>query len=110
MVTAVRHRRQAGCLRPVVHGPDCVRVVTELLDHSQINVTLGTYAHVAPRLIGKLMPGWREGALWSGEQVEWSTLETAEAQADDLGFRTEPPDGIEPSTYALRVRRSSRLS
>jgi hypothetical protein len=22
----------------------------------------------------------------------------------------EPPDGIEPSTYALRVRRSSRLS
>ena len=26
-----------------------------------------------------------------------------EAQADDLGFCTEPPDGIEPSTYALRV-------
>ncbi len=32
------------------------------------------------------------------------------AQAEDLGFHTEPPDGIEPSTYALRVRRSSRLS
>jgi hypothetical protein len=28
----------------------------------------------------------------------------------DLGFLMEPPDGIEPSTYALRVRRSSRLS
>jgi hypothetical protein len=33
-----------------------------------------------------------------------------EAQAGDLGIRGEPPDGIEPSTYALRVRRSSRLS
>lgn len=39
-----------------------------------------------------------------------STSGNGEAQADDLGFRTEPPDGIEPSTYALRVRRSSRLS
>jgi hypothetical protein len=28
----------------------------------------------------------------------------------DQGFCLEPPDGIEPSTYALRVRRSSRLS
>ncbi|WP_141684652.1 hypothetical protein [Micromonospora sediminicola] len=34
--------------------------------------------------------------------VSW-TLRNGEAQADDLGFRTEPPDGIEPSTYALRV-------
>lgn len=33
-----------------------------------------------------------------------------EAQVGDLGFLSEPPDGIEPSTYALRVRRSSRLS
>ena len=33
-----------------------------------------------------------------------------EAQAGGLGFLVEPPDGIEPSTYALRVRRSSRLS
>lgn len=37
-------------------------------------------------------------------------LGNGEAQANDLGFCTEPPDGIEPSTYALRVRRSSRLS
>jgi hypothetical protein len=26
------------------------------------------------------------------------------------GFRVEPPIGIEPMTYALRVRRSDRLS
>ncbi|MGW3793665.1 hypothetical protein ACWD8I_21215, partial [Micromonospora arida] len=31
-----------------------------------------------------------------------STSGNGEAQADDLGFCTEPPDGIEPSTYALR--------
>jgi hypothetical protein len=30
-------------------------------------------------------------------------LENGEAQAGDLGIRGEPPDGIEPSTYALRV-------
>jgi hypothetical protein len=28
----------------------------------------------------------------------------------DAGFRVEPPIGIEPMTYALRVRRSDRLS
>ena len=28
-------------------------------------------------------------------------------QAGDLGLSMEPPDGIEPSTYALRVRRSA---
>ncbi len=39
-----------------------------------------------------------------------STSGNGEAQAVDLGFCAEPPDGIEPSTYALRVRRSSRLS
>jgi hypothetical protein len=33
----------------------------------------------------------------------WSTWGNGEAQAVDLGFCTEPPDGIEPSTYALRV-------
>lgn len=39
--------------------------------------------------------------------------EDGEAQAmirkmrSDLGFSFEPPDGIEPSTYALRVRRSA---
>ncbi len=39
-----------------------------------------------------------------------STSSKEEPQVDDLGFLAEPPDGIEPSTYALRVRRSSRLS
>jgi hypothetical protein len=33
---------------------------------------------------------------------EVATLGKGEAQVVDLGFRTEPPDGIEPSTYALR--------
>jgi hypothetical protein len=28
-------------------------------------------------------------------------------QAGDLGFWVEPPVGIEPTTYALRVRRSA---
>ena len=29
--------------------------------------------------------------------------ESGKAQADDLGFRVAPPDGIEPSTYAYRA-------
>ncbi|MFU8854678.1 hypothetical protein ACNAW0_27450 [Micromonospora sp. SL1-18] len=36
-----------------------------------------------------------------------STLGNGEAQAVDLGFLTEPPDGIEPSAYALRVGSTS---
>jgi hypothetical protein len=46
----------------------------------------------------------------AGSRTPLSTCSKEEAQADDLGFTSEPPDGIEPSTYALRVRRSSRLS
>ena len=64
---------------------------------------------------------WLESRLWPKAaadpgEVELSLIDltdapgNGEAQADDLGFCTEPPDGIEPSTYALRVRRSSRLS
>ncbi|MEW2386603.1 hypothetical protein AB0873_31895 [Micromonospora sp. NPDC047707] len=34
-----------------------------------------------------------------GEVVD---LGNGEAQVVDLGFLTEPPEGIEPSTYALR--------
>jgi len=29
---------------------------------------------------------------------------------NEISFGTEPPIGIEPMTYALRVRRSDRLS
>nr|WP_277351207.1 PfkB family carbohydrate kinase [Micromonospora sp. HNM0581] len=39
-----------------------------------------------------------------------STSENGEAQVDDLGFCTEPPDGIEPSTYAPRPLPSPGLS
>ena len=41
---------------------------------------------------------------------EWLPLGNGEVQVGDLDFWVEPPDGIEPSTYALRVRRSDRLS
>lgn len=41
---------------------------------------------------------WRTGT--AGDEL-W-TLRDGEAQIDDLGFCTEPPDGIDPSTYALR--------
>ena len=37
-------------------------------------------------------------------------LANAKAQAGDLGFGLEPPPRIELGTYALRVRRSGRLS
>ncbi|WP_139217960.1 hypothetical protein [Micromonospora phaseoli] len=36
-----------------------------------------------------------------------SSVENGEAQADDLGFCSEPPDGIEPSTYAYRTSRDA---
>jgi hypothetical protein len=40
----------------------------------------------------------------------WWISGSGEAQVSDLGLWAEPPRGIEPRTYALRVRRSDRLS
>ncbi len=52
------HALAVGCLGPLITGgPACcwpraclARVVMELLGHSQISLTLGTYSHVAPEV------------------------------------------------------------
>jgi hypothetical protein len=81
----------------------------EILGHSQISVTLKTYAHVA-----QISPATRLSA--SRQRCGVTSPNPMKAQAVyrepryDLGLPPEPPDGIEPSTYALRVRRSDRLS
>ncbi len=41
---------------------------------------------------------------------EWPLHYIEKAQVCDLRFLVEPPIGIEPMTYSLRVNRSSRLS
>jgi integrase len=70
--------RQAGLRQVRLHDPRHTaasvllaqgvpaRVVTEILGHSQISVTLNIYAHVAPE-IAREAASRLEGALWSGE-------------------------------------------
>ena len=53
--------------------------------------------------------------MWSlcGLTPSGETCQPPRGEADkptDLGRYAEPPIGVEPMTYALRVRRSSRLS
>jgi Phage integrase family len=94
-----------------------VKAVQRMPGQASAAMTLDVYAdlfeddldHVADRLDQAARQGadyMRTGTA-PGTVVD---LGKEEAQVSDLGFSTEPPDGIEPSTYALRVRRSSRLS
>jgi integrase len=62
------------------------RVAMQILGHSQINLTLGTYSHVVPELASEAALRM-EHALWgedsSGELVEDSTASAAEHERDD---------------------------
>ncbi|WP_433289089.1 tyrosine-type recombinase/integrase [Micromonospora sp. CA-244673] len=57
----LHHPPAHGGQRPLAQGMP-VRVVTEILGHSQINVTLNIYAHVAPE-IAREAASRLEGAL-----------------------------------------------
>lgn len=79
----------------------------EILRHSQISATLNIYTR-APRSRGKLRHGWRVRcgpvsrlAARPGDGKQRAQVMIGN-QAGDLGLSAEPPDRIEPSTYALR--------
>ncbi|GAB3817542.1 hypothetical protein [Micromonospora zhanjiangensis] len=90
-----------------------VKAVQRMLEHTSASMRLDVYAGligddldavatrldeaVAARDADYCGPGWSVALLLISENDE--------AQVVDLGFCTEPPDGIEPSTYALRVDR-----
>ncbi len=95
-----------------------VKAVQRMLGHASASMTLDVnaglfgddlddIAHRLDEAVTARRATIRGPALTTARPLTWGK---GEAQADDLGFHTEPPDGIEPSTYALRVRRSSRLS
>ena len=89
-----------------------------MLGHASAAMTLDVYAGlfgddldaVATRLDQAVTGRDKDYLRTGGAEAHVMILRNGEAQAGDLGFRMEPPDGIEPSTYALRVRRSDRLS
>jgi hypothetical protein len=95
-----------------------VKGVQRMLGHASASMTLDVYAGlfgddldaVAHRLDQAVAARDEDYLGLEPPSAAWSTFGNGEAQADDLGFCLEPPDGIEPSTYALRVRRSDRLS
>ena len=85
-----------------------------MLGHATASMTMDLYGHLV------------DGNLWQAAQVvggisgasEPPELPDEEADAVGAGRKclvragawVEPPIGIEPMTYALRVRRSNRLS
>ncbi|MCW2497093.1 MAG: int [Jatrophihabitans sp.] len=102
------------------------RVAMEILGHSQISLTMNTYTHVMPEVsrdatnrVGAALwgasgtnedgggygGGYRSG---TGEEVERADLQSGSPNIRDS--YVEPPVGVEPTTYALRVRCSGQLS
>ena len=73
--------------------------VQEMADY--LDVTRGT---VSNWINGRIMPGRQTLMLWAlatGFPFKW--LETGEEPDPDWNPPTEPPEGIEPSTYSLVV-------
>ena len=82
-------------------------VVQEMLGHSDIRVTRG-YTHVSS-LLAQDAPQPASGGLCSGKLLRELLRKTMIHKAS-RGFplvRVEPPIGIEPMTYSLRVNRSA---
>jgi hypothetical protein len=84
------------------------RVVMEILGHSQITLTLGTYSHVVPELAEDAARRMGE-ALWGSLATTVALLarrasrpETRNPRSDTVG-----PVGIEPTTRGLKVRCSA---
>jgi integrase len=80
------------------------RVVMEILGHSQITLTLGTYSHVVPELAEDAARRMGE-ALWGSLATtvalparRASRPETRNSRSDTVG-----PVGIEPTTRGLKV-------
>ena len=85
------------------------RVAMQVLGHSQIGLTLGTYSHVMPELAEEAASLVGD-ALWDSDGHHGGT--TAGGGRDQIGaspqVRGARPAGIEPATNGLEVRRSIR--
>jgi integrase len=87
------------------------KVVQQVLGHATASMTLDLYGHVIDANL------WRGADLIGGQMgaVDLDKLagqhSTGLLEGPSSGpSGVEPPEGVEPSTYALRVRRSGRLS
>ena len=87
------------------------KVVQQVLGHATASMTLDLYGHVIDANL------WRGADLIGGQigAVDLDKLagqhSTGLLEGPSSGpSGVEPPEGVEPSTYALRVRRSGRLS
>ena len=83
------------------------KVVQRILGHASAAMTMDLYGHLfdhnlwaaADRVGGTTgAPGPVRPGTQKPQQRDW---------ASDLGLRAEPPVGIEPTTYSLRVNRST---
>jgi integrase len=102
------------------------RVVMQILGHSQITLTLGTYSHVVPELAEEAAEAMAR-ALWAPEETPSSptpnkhdiklaaNLAANQEKLDQIGGVTPPLTwddlvgrvGLEPTTYGLKVRSSA---
>ena len=90
------------------------KVVQRVLGHATAAMTLDLYGHLVDASL------WQAARLIGAPRGHLSYTRTAFERNPSRGgmrktleswaFAVEPPWGIEPQTYALRVRRSVRLS
>ncbi len=99
-------------------------LVSKRLGHSSVAITWDTYSHLlggvgreATERAWALIPrGAPQAPLQDREQSVSNAAAGGGSEATPIGNvagerpLTEPPWGVEPQTYALRVRRSNRLS
>jgi hypothetical protein len=81
-------------------------VVQEMLGHSDIRVTRG-YTHVSSLLARTRPPAWARPCSGKLLQKLLRRAMIINALLAFLLVRVEPPIGIEPMTYSLRVNRSA---
>ncbi|ROP30698.1 integrase [Couchioplanes caeruleus] len=101
-----------------------MKTIQAMLGHSSEHFTANTYTSVLPEvaveaaeaaalIVPRQTPSGARSAPAGRRCIEEREGPRASASDETPAqghYHPEPPDGIEPSTYALRVRRSSRLS
>ena len=99
-ISATRRRRSgwAMALTP--------KVVQRVVEHATAAMTMNLYGHLLDANLWAAARRIGDTSGTSGAPDATDDGESAEGQARDMRFCVEPSDGIEPSTYALRRRRS----